>query len=87
MFLISVAGLAALRKDDHNAARFCGAAQARGFDPTIVLHQGVRLAQVITMVQQSMEKTVYETIEAAGRELEYEEALAEAGAWLDNRHG
>ena len=39
------------------------------------------------MVQQSMEKTVYETIEAAGRELEYEEALAEAGAWLDNRHG
>ena len=83
-FLIAVGGLAALRKDDHNAARFCGAAQSRGFDPTIVWQQGARLAQLITMLKQSMGDTIYENIEEAGRELEFEEALAEAGAWLDD---
>lgn len=86
-YLIAVAGLAVLRKDYEHAARLCSAAGAHAVQAWISPEEEARLAQSIATLKQEMDEAVYDAIEAAGRELGYQEALDEAGAWLDNRHG
>ncbi|OGA21203.1 MAG: hypothetical protein A3H34_01385 [Betaproteobacteria bacterium RIFCSPLOWO2_02_FULL_67_19] len=83
-FLTAIAALAALRKNSVQAARFCGAVQVHAVLAWISPDEEMRLAQLITSLKHTLGEADYAAAEAAGSELQFQEVLAEAGAWLDN---
>jgi predicted ATPase/class 3 adenylate cyclase len=81
------AGLAALGNESEHAARFFGAVEAQtertGIhrDPT----DEAFLAPLIARARESLGTAAFAAAEDTGRVLGYEEAMAEARAWLENR--
>jgi len=81
------AGLAALRDECKRAARFFGAVEAQtertGIhrDPT----DEAFLAPLIARARESLGTAAFAAAEDTGRVLGYEEAMAEARAWLESR--
>ena len=81
------AGLAALRDECKRAARFFGAVEAQtertGIhrDPT----DEAFLAPLIARARESLGTAAFAAAEGTGRVLGYEEAMAEARAWLESR--
>jgi tetratricopeptide (TPR) repeat protein len=81
------AGLAALRRECEQAARFFGAAEAQMTQ--IGLHRDPAdetfLAPLIATAREALGSTAFAAAEAGGRALSYDQALAEAQAWF-NQH-
>jgi predicted ATPase/class 3 adenylate cyclase len=79
------AGLAALRRESEQAARFFGAAEAQMGQTG--LHRDPAdeafLAPLITTARDTLGPTTFAAAEAAGRVLSYDQAVAEAREWLD----
>jgi non-specific serine/threonine protein kinase len=78
------AGLAATMQDWEHAARFYGAAEAEAARTGIrrdTADEGF-LAPRIERARAGLRPEAFSTLEARGRELTYDQALDEAGAWL-----
>jgi predicted ATPase/class 3 adenylate cyclase len=80
-------GLAALRQDWTRAARFFGSAEAHMGQTGLQrdLADEKFLAPLIARTREELGKAAFVAAEAAGRVLPYEEAIAEARAWLETR--
>jgi predicted ATPase/class 3 adenylate cyclase len=81
------AGLAALRQEWEQAAQFFGAAEAQMAQTG--LHRDPAdeafLAPLIATARNALGPTVFAAAEATGRAFSYDQAVAEAWAWLDRR--
>jgi tetratricopeptide (TPR) repeat protein len=81
------AGLGAMREQWERAARFFGAAEAQTGQTG--LHRDPAdeafLAPLIAKAREALGAAEFAAAESAGRALAYDEAMAEARAWLENR--
>ena len=81
------AGLAALRQEWEQAALFFGAAEAQMAQTGLHRDRADEafLAPLIATARNALGPTVFAAAEATGEAFSYEQAVAEAWAWLDRR--